>query len=118
MRERLAQILQERSMRPAQLAATTGLSTSTIDDIIKGNTNEDNIGVRKVLKIARTLGVTVEYLYYGDADYLDSTERSIVSVLQSMNDSGKEEVLKYTQYVFSQSQYKKYGEFGVVSKDA
>ena len=66
MKERLKQILEARNMRSAQLAQAAGLSTSTVDDIIKGKTNELNIGVDKMLKIANALGVSVESLYDRD----------------------------------------------------
>ena len=63
MKEKLAQLLEACGMRPSQLARAAGLTTSTVDDILKGKTNELNIGVDKMLKIAAVLGVSVESLY-------------------------------------------------------
>ena len=43
MRDRLLQIMEERGIKSAQLAAKAGLSTSTVADILSGKVNELNI---------------------------------------------------------------------------
>ncbi len=54
---KLTRILEKRGMRPTQLARAAGLSISTVDDILKGRTNELTVGVDKMLKIADVLGL-------------------------------------------------------------
>ncbi len=55
---KLTRILEKRGMCPTQLARATGLSISTVDDILKGRTNELTVGVDKMLKIVDVLGLT------------------------------------------------------------
>lgn len=111
MRKRLELILEDRKMRPSRLAQAAGLSTSTVDDIIKGKTNELNIGVDKMLKIANALGVSVESLYGRDepvSSYnIDSpTEQQLLDLFRMLNAEGKEKVLSYVNDLVATSKYR------------
>lgn len=63
MKEKLAYLLETKGMKPIQLARESGLGASAIYDILNGRLNDMKIGIDKAIKIAETLGVTVEYLY-------------------------------------------------------
>lgn len=121
MRERLEQLLEARGMRPSQLAQAAGLGTSTVDDIIKGKTNELNIGVDKMLKIASVLGVSVESLY-GRAEPVslysppDPTECQLLDRFRSLNEEGKEKALDYLDDLVDTGKYKKDNPAGVVQE--
>ena len=110
MREKLNELLKDRGMRSAQQAQATGLGTSTVDDILKGKTNELNIGVDKMLKIASVLDVSVESLY-GRKDpripYTppDPKEQQLVECFRSLNDKGKEKALGYLDDLVDTGKY-------------
>ena len=112
MKERLEKILEDRNMRPSSLAKAAGLSTSTVDDIIKGKTNELNIGVNKMLKIANALGVSVESLYgrdepAGPNELPDQTEQQLLDLFRMLNSEGKEKALDYLGDLVDMVKYKK-----------
>lgn len=112
MKERLEQILKERNMRPSWLAKAAGLSTSTVDDILKGKTNELNIGVDKMLKIAKALGVSVEALYgrnepENSYSLQNQTEQHLLDLFRMLNDDGKEKVLDYIGDLVDTVKYKR-----------
>lgn len=112
MKERLEKILEDRNMRPSSLAKAAGLSTSTVDDIIKGKTNELNIGVNKMLKIANALGVSVESLYgrdepAGPNELPDQTEQQLIDLFRMLNSEGKEKALDYLSDLVDMVKYKK-----------
>lgn len=118
MKERLEQLLAERGMRSAQLAAAAGLGTSTVDDILKGKTNEQNIGVSKMLRIADVLGVSVEWLYGrndpGEDPPLLPAERQLLDIFRQLNEEGAEKALGYLSDLVDTGKYKKHAESGMV----
>lgn len=111
--EKLKNILRSRNMRPSQLAQAAGLSTSTVDDIIKGKTNELSVGVDKMLKIAEALGVTVEELYERGKSP-DPGERQLLDRFRSLNEEGQEKALDYLGDLVDTGKYKKRDPSGVV----
>lgn len=111
--EKLKIILRSRNMRPSQLAQAAGLSTSTVDDIIKGKTNELSVGVDKMLKIAEALGVTVEELYERGKPP-DPGERQLLDRFRSLNEEGREKALDYLGDLVDTGKYKKRDPSGVV----
>lgn len=99
MKEKLLQIMNERGIKSAQLAALTGLSTSTVADILSGKVNEMNIGVSKVVKIADALHVSVEYLYGvpepGSSRAETDQELALLQLFRELDDASREKVLVY-----------------------
>lgn len=102
MRDMLLQLLNDQKLRPAQLAQAAGISTSTVDDIVKGRANELNIGVDKMLRIANVLGVSVEYLYGRNeppgscqslSPDLSSEERELLEDWRHATDAAKQSAL-------------------------
>lgn len=121
MKEKLEALLKDRGMRPSQLAQAAGLGTSTVDDILKGKTNELNIGVDKMLKIASVLGVSVELLYGRNEPRSPYTppepqERQLLDRFRSLNDEGKEKVLDYLGDLVDTGKYKKHNPAGVAQE--
>jgi len=113
MKEKLNRLLKECNMKPAQLAQEANLGTSTVDDILKGKTNELNIGVDKMLRIAKVLNVTVEWLYSQNTSIsvhneLEPREKQLFDIFRSLNDEGKEKVLDYIHDIADTGKYKKY----------
>ena len=124
MKERLEQLLEARGMRPSQLAQAAGLRTSTVDDILKGNTNELNVGVDKMLKIAGVLGVSVESLYGRDTPVSphqpavgpDPAEQKLLSLFRNLNEEGKEKAIGYRDDLVDTGKYKKHNPAGLVQE--
>lgn len=124
MKERLEQLLEARGMRPSQLAQAAGLRTSTVDDILKGKTNELNVGVDKMLKIAGVLGVSVESLYGRDAPVSphqpavgpDPAEQKLLSLFRDLNEEGKEKAIGYLDDLVDTGKYKKHNPAGLVQE--
>ena len=111
MKERLEQMLAERNMRPSALAKAAGLSTSTVDDIIKGKTNALNIGVDKMLKIANALNVSVESLYgrsepASSCETSDGTELRLLDLFRMLNAEGMEKALDYIGDLVDMAKYR------------
>lgn len=123
MKDILVQLLNDRNMRPAQLAQAAGISTSTVDDIVKGKANELNIGVDKMLRIANVLGVSVEYLYgrsepQGFYQPPDRAEVQLLDFFRMLNTEGKEKAIGYLEDLVDTGKYKKHNTAGVVQKKA
>lgn len=121
MKQKLEQLLEARGMRPSQLAQAAGLGTSTVDDIIKGKTNELNVGVGKMLKIANVLGVSVESLYGKDEPvnpYSPSelAESQLLGYFRLLNTEGKEKALAYLGDLVDTGKYKKHHSVGMVQE--
>ncbi len=121
MKDVLVQLLNDRNMRPAQLAQAAGISTSTVDDIVKGKANELNIGVDKMLRIANVLGVSVEYLYGRDEPQgffqpPDRDEVRLLDLFRLLNAEGKEKAVAYLEDLVDTGKYKKHIPAGVVQE--
>lgn len=118
MKEKLDELLKIRGMRPSQLAQAAGLRTSTVDDILKGKTNELNIGVDKMLKIAEVLGVSVETLYGRPepAGAADRVEQQLLEQFRALNMEGQEKAIAYLGDLVDTGKYKKHCPAGVVQE--
>lgn len=111
MREKLERLLAIRNMKPASFARMIGVKTSTIDDIIKGKTNELNIGVDKVLRIAKGLGISVEELYDEAPTKVSAEEAHLIDLWRGATPDGKKaslSVLEVLQTPKSQRQEDQY----------
>lgn len=100
MRERLQKLLEARGLKTSQFAKLADVSNSTVDDILKGKTNDEKVGVDKVLRMAEALGVTVEYLYgrkekvVGSNFQLSDIEKEIILQYRKTDEIGKAMVLR------------------------
>lgn len=111
---KIAELLRSQGMNKSQLARAAGLSTSTLDDIIKGKTDELAVGVDKMLRVALALGVTVEELY-GRQKEKDIKEQQLLDRFRSLNAEGKEKALDYLGDLVDTGKYKKRDPLGEVS---
>ncbi|MGY3959504.1 helix-turn-helix domain-containing protein [Aeromonas popoffii] len=78
--ERLKQLMEEKGLKPADLARKTGLSKPTLSAILNGATTDPRIS--SVLGIARVLGCDPIWLFVGkaSAEFASSTEISQVPI--------------------------------------
>jgi transcriptional regulator with XRE-family HTH domain len=107
MKELLEKMLRERGLKPSTFAKSIGIKSSTIDDILKGKTNELNIGVGKVIRIAQGLGITVEELYGQNVPMLSEAEWKILHLFGDLNAEGQEKLMDYANDLFASGRYKK-----------
>lgn len=107
LKEKLKQLLDEKCVKPSTFANAIGVKTSTIDDILKGKTNDLNIGVDKVLRMAQWLGVTVEELYERETPDLTSQEKRLLNYYRELNEEGQEIALNVVIGLVVGEQYKK-----------
>ncbi len=82
--ENLRDTLEYRDMQIKELAAKTGISNSTIENYLSGQKSLPN--VENGVKIAKTLGVTVEYLVTRTNPF-QGTEISDILRNQNLSDS-------------------------------
>lgn len=78
--ERLQQLMNEKGLKPADLARKTGLSKPTLSAIIRGTTTDPRIS--SVLGISRVLGCDPVWLFVGknSVEYASSAEISKVPI--------------------------------------
>ncbi|WP_085044741.1 helix-turn-helix domain-containing protein [Aeromonas salmonicida] len=78
--ERLQRLMNEKGLKPADLARKTGLSKPTLSAIIRGATTDPRIS--SVLGISRVLGCDPVWLFVGknSAEYASSAEISKVPI--------------------------------------
>lgn len=93
MNNRIPDLLRERGIKVAAFARKTGISPSTLYNIMDKPV-VDNIAVSTFIKIAEGLGMTAEELFFGtppDApEYSDVRQTALNGYYESMNDAGKE----------------------------
>lgn len=97
------------------------LPPATLSNIIDGTTNECNIGVGKILKIAEALGVSVEYLYGKTAPDLPAYPddvKYIANIYENMNDDGRQDLVEYAHFLSNKDKYKKDNKDRLVQKQA
>ena len=85
-----------------ELSARTGIKKSTLDKYLSGNKSQPN--VENAVKIAETLGVTVEYLVKGtqisednQKSVLSAEHRMLVEQYNKLSDFNKTTVLELAQ---------------------
>ena len=88
MENRIAELLNERGIRPATFAKSIGVPSSTIYSIINGKQSFEKIGIGTFIKIARGFGMEAEELY--DGTYmLDPALSEIKSTYRQTTQEGK-----------------------------
>lgn len=100
-------LLEERNMTQKEFSLRTGISTTTISDWRKKNTNP---GSDKIMAICAALGVTPEYLLSGvtedsdrgrNVDYMiipkGTEERELIEMFSSMDWLEREHLLEYAR---------------------
>jgi transcriptional regulator with XRE-family HTH domain len=72
---RIRQIREEKKMTQEQLAKASGISKGFLSDV---ENNNKNISAQSLLRIANTLGASVDYLLRGEAAVSVSTEPVVI----------------------------------------
>lgn len=109
MSNRIQELLDENGYKPATFARKVGVSQSTFAEILSGKRDFDNVGVSKILAIAKGFGVTVEYLSGEDAPKYPKEEikEHLVSIFEKLNEEGKNKLLEYADDLVSSGKYEK-----------
>ncbi len=83
--ENLRDLLDYKGIELKELSAGTGISKNTLDNYLSGQKSLPNI--ENGVKIAKFLGVSAEYLVYGNSFVLESQDslEKIVSDLKKLN---------------------------------
>lgn len=93
MNNRIPDLLRERGIKVAVFARKTGISPSTLYNIMEKPVM-DNIAISTFIKIAEGLGMTAEELYYGvppeAPEYSDMRQTALNGYFESMNETGKD----------------------------
>ncbi|MCR5236428.1 MAG: helix-turn-helix domain-containing protein [Lachnospiraceae bacterium] len=98
MYERFAELLNERGKRPSDLTEATGISSTVFSEWKSGKSQPK---VDKLVKIARYLGTSVEYLVTGEDPaqlpqvVLSSDEEDLLASYRKLNRTGKEKAADY-----------------------
>lgn len=111
MAHRIQELLDKNGYRPATFAKKAGISQSTLAEILSGKRDFNNVGVSKILAMAKAFGVTVEYLS-GDSDiptpqqFFDELNE-LNNLFDQLNDEGKNKLLDYADDLVSSGKYEK-----------
>ena len=110
MQNRIAELLDEQGYKPATFAKKAGVPETTLYEILNGTRKFENVGVSRVLKIAKCFGVTVEYLSGEDnapKTPVDKMKAELASACDQLNEQGCAELKNYAAYLLSQDRFKK-----------
>ncbi len=87
---RIAELMDERGLKPYPFAKANKIASSTMTSIYKGKVKFEGISISTFLKIAHGLGMTAEELYYGTkedgCECSDRDEPSITADEQTIVD--------------------------------
>ena len=94
MENRIGSLIEGHSKSISEFSRTSGVPYGTLYDIAKGKTKKENIGVGYFIKIAETLGMTAEELYYGtppeSPSFKDPRQNALNTHYEEMNERGRE----------------------------
>ena len=110
MENRIADLLEEQGYKPASFAKKVGISETTLYEILNGMRKFENVGVSKIIKIAKGFGVTVEYLSGEDnapKTPVDKMKLELASAYDKLNELGQSELSNYVTYLLSQARFLK-----------
>ena len=100
MYERYCILRDGRSLKDSVIASALGITPSTFSDWKKGKSQPN---VDKLVKIARYLGTSVEYLVTGESTEplppvpLSSKQEAILQAFDALNDEGQKKVADYIE---------------------
>lgn len=110
MYERFAELLKIGGKRPSDVTEATGISSTVFSEWKSGKSQPK---VDKLVKIARYLGTTVEYLVTGETSdplpsvILSEEEEGLLAAYRSLNDTGKNKVAEYIRDLSENERYVK-----------
>lgn len=95
----IAAAIRDSGLSIAEVSRRSGINYATVHDAAKGRTNIDRMGIDTFMKIAHSLGMTVDALYdYGseevaDGDrYADPRQKEINDIYESVTEDGKQQM--------------------------
>jgi transcriptional regulator with XRE-family HTH domain len=91
--DRVREVRQARKLTQDQLAEKTGMSKGFISDLENGNRN---VSSENLLRIANTLGASVDYLLKGSVDAAETTKTPVV-IPPELSEAAERLKLTYTQ---------------------
>ena len=101
-------LLDSRHKKPIDVSRATGISPSTFSDWKTGKSTPNG---EKLVKIARYLGTTVEYLVTGETSdplppvILSEDEEGLLAAYRSLNDTGKNTAAEYIRDLSENERY-------------
>ena len=101
-------LLDRKQKKPIDVSKATGISPSTFSDWKSGKSTPN---ADKLVKIARYLGTTVEYLVTGESSeplppvMLSEEEESLLAAYRSLNTAGKEKTAEYIRDLTENDRY-------------
>ena len=110
MQNRIAELLEEQGYKPATFAKIAGVPETTLYEILNGTRKFENVGVSRIIKIAKGFGVTVEYLSGEDnapKTPADKLKLELFDICDQLNEKGQSELKEYTAYLLSQDRFQK-----------
>lgn len=110
MKNRIAELLDEQGYKPASFAKKAGISETTLYEILNGTRKFENVGVSKIIKIAKCFGVTVEYLSGDDEApkfQSDKVKIELSEIFEQLNENGQSELKNYAAYLLTQDRFQK-----------
>ena len=108
MYERFSELLKTRGERPADVTRATGVSSTVFSEWKKGKSQPN---VDKLVKIARYLDTTVEYLVTGEdsrsdpAPVLSPVKKDILEDFRKLNAAGREKAADYISDLVGNEKY-------------
>lgn len=99
---RITKLMKERGTNANDLALRAGIPASTIYSLIRRDSNR--VDIDSLIKIARTLGVTADYLLETgfedqEAVYNDHKLNKIMKFYNDMDDIGQNELLDQAEFI-------------------
>ena len=110
MQNRIAELLEEQGYKPATFARIAGVPETTLYEILNGTRKFENVGVSRIIKIAKGFGVTVEYLSGEDnapKTPVDKLKLELANACDQLNEQGQSELREYVAYLLSQDRFQK-----------
>lgn len=107
------------------LAELSGIPLGTLAKILARSETKDP-QISSIIKIAKALDVSCDYLIYGidtaiptqNSMSLSAVELKMIENFRTLNEEGQEKASEYLQDLVHTGRYKKMGQFFMASKEA
>ena len=103
---RLRQLLDEKNLRPADVAKKTKISKTTISKYL--SVEDKNIRATFLLKIAQFFDVAPEWLYGESEQRRPFYEPELSEIYKNLSDSGRKELCNYAAYLLEREEMRGY----------
>lgn len=110
MAHRILELLKENGYKPATFARKVGVAQSTFAEILNGTRDINNVGVSKVIAIAKGFGVTTEYVMGvpGAPKYpAEAMDEKLKQLFSQLNEEGKERLIELADDMVRSGKYQK-----------